>query len=808
MIKARASSKVKGTMRVNHQQVTYELKQRVLCALNKLSDRDTYKIGVEELEKTIECLKPDGIAPFLSCILDTDAEQKNVVRKECIRLMGTLVNLHEELMGPHIGKMVSSIVKRLKDPDTVVKDASVETFGVLASKMVNDSEESEGAFVTLVKPLFEALGEQNKHLQSGAALCLARVIDCTNDPPTSILQKMLAKTIKMLKNSHFMAKPAVIELNRSIIQAGGAPTQSLLSSAMGSFQDALKKSDWNTRKAAAIALGNIASNGGSFQSPFKISCIRSLESCRFDKVKPVREMILHSLHLWKTLPGPDAPEPSETGSSAKESYFGGDSGDVFSSIEFGGKDGLLRNMGTSSMKKNIFSSRKICESYADNPQQCKKNDWNIEIALPRALNVSLADGPSEESEESSVTKTFGRVNSDVTSTQDNGFEYVSVDDGLETSSISNLVSDNFETKFVAVSNENYKEVGSMKLIVPTQKIAADETISEQRYPSRMQDRKSLDSTVTQLSSHAIPGCCSQTANEINSIRKQLSEIENNQSNLMDLIKMLTTATMESLSTIQSKVSSLEQVVDHIAQGMEYGGRNYDLAAGKLLKKCPSVASPRNSLCTPRPSVDIRTQRPSTLSKKNSDIWEENGFSSTRSSISSVTEKSSTKTSGKFNQRTSGLVQSVFNRGLVSAKQSNPDVTNIVWKIVKDYLQEGNLDSAYVEALNSGDEHLLFELVGRTGPVLQSLSQKTASEVLTILSFFFVERRFISLIIPWLRQVVDISTIRGPNYLVLSSKVKRDILLAIQETTNLSFSNPADRRTVIQLATKLHQIWGK
>lgn len=217
-MKANAQMKARGPTRVNTQQVVFELKHKVVLALNKLTDRDTCQIGVDELEKMAECLTPDGIAPFLSCILDTDKEQKSAVRKECIRLMGTLVTFHESLVGLHLGKMVASIVKRLKDPDSVVRDACVETMGVLASKLSSHGDESDGVFVMLVKPLFEALGEQNKQMQSGSALCLARVIDNTHDPPVSILQRMLTRTTKLLKNPHFMAKPAVIELNRSIIQ--------------------------------------------------------------------------------------------------------------------------------------------------------------------------------------------------------------------------------------------------------------------------------------------------------------------------------------------------------------------------------------------------------------------------------------------------------------------------------------------------------------------------------------------------------------------------------------------------------------
>lgn len=205
--------KGKGTSR----QAAFELKHKVVLALNKLADRDTYQIGIEELEKTVECLTPDGVATFLSCILDTDSEQKSAVRKECIRLMGTMATFHELLVGPQLARMIGSIVKRLKDPDSVVRGACIETVGVLASKMSNGRFERDGVFTVLVRPLFEALGEQNKTIQSGSALCLSRVIDNIHDPPPLILQKMLSKTVKFLKNNHFMAKPAVIELNKSII---------------------------------------------------------------------------------------------------------------------------------------------------------------------------------------------------------------------------------------------------------------------------------------------------------------------------------------------------------------------------------------------------------------------------------------------------------------------------------------------------------------------------------------------------------------------------------------------------------------
>ncbi|GLT97443.1 hypothetical protein SLE2022_150080 [Rubroshorea leprosula] len=825
MMKAQTYARAKGPSKVNTQQVVFELKKKVNLALNKLADRDTYQMGVDELVKTAECLTPDKISPFLSCILDTDSEQKSAVRKECIRLMGTLARFHEGLVGPYLGKMVTSIVKRLKDPDSVVRDACVETMCVLASKLSSCVGDSNGVFVVLVKPLFEALGEQYKQVQSGAALCLASIIDNIHDPPPSILQRMLTRTVKLLKNPHFMAKPAVIELNRSIIQAGGATTHSALAAAMASIQEGLKNNDWTTRKAASVALAEIASSGASFLGSFKASCICSLESCRFDKVKPVRERVLHALQYWRSLPGPETPEPSEAGSSIK-----GDYGDLSSNGDSGWKDATRKKaVMNSAIRRKPLSVRNTSQNYVEDPQHSKEDDWHIEIAIPKPHHVSLADCHDEESEGSSVTKRLERMTT-VTSIHDIGYEFVPMDDKQECSSVSNLVTDNFRTKIVTVSPDHLGEGGSQKPMGRNQRFACEKITYEEEelYSKKLQDRRSLDSTVTESS---VPnGCCSQVANEMVCVRKQLMEIENKQSNLVVLLQAFSTGIMDSLSMLQSKVLSLEHVVEGIAQDLVHGGRYSDMVTSKLMKQSQGV-SPRLSTSTPRPSLDICNRQPS-LSVKSSDIWEEKVLC--RSNLSSSAKQSKevwTNHALKISRNPmENDVQKSSEQGIqimghvrknevtpssacvlfssTNSRQSRAGSMNSLWQNVKGFLCEGDLDSAYTEALSSGNELVLIELLDRTGPVVESLSHKTICDILSILASYILEQRYMNSIIPWLQQVVELSTTHGPNHLVLSPDAKRELLLAIQEAMNMEFSNPTERRSITQLAMKLHQIWGK
>ncbi|CAK9327902.1 unnamed protein product [Citrullus colocynthis] len=826
MMKPQGYVKGRAPTKVTAQQLVFELKQKVVLALNKLADRDTYQIGFDELEKTAECIAPDMITPFLSCILDTDSEQKSAVRQECIRLMGTLAKFHEGLIRPHLRRMVGSIVKRLKDPDSAVRDACVETCGILASKLINGGDESDEVFVTLVKPIFEALGEQHKQMQSGSAFCLARIIDNTQDPPISILQRMLARTTKLLKNPHFMAKPAVIDLNRSIIQAGGASNRNVLSAAILGIQEALKNSDWTTRKAASVALGEIAASCGSFLGSFKASCIHSLESCRFDKVKPVRDIILQTLQYWNNIQGPDTPEPSEAGSSIKENLCGGDFSDVTSSVEHGKRDAAIKKVGVGSTRGRIpLNMRKTSQSYLENAQHFKPNDCHIEIAVPQKRNQSLSGFQTEESEGSTVTKTFQGVSTDATDMHDVEYDYIRMDDKQECSSVSNFLPGQ---EFGTVYQESHEDTSVHKSTDRNKRFVNEGVTSEgQIYSTKVKDRRSLDSVVTESSCQIVQEYDSEIANDMVCIRKHLLEIENKQSNLMDLFKEFTSGIMDSLSAIQSRVVGLEHVVYGLSQDLLNGSRYSDLSNSKFMKQNQSLNSPRLSTCTPRPSVDIPGRQSSLLSLKHSSIWDENVAVRSRlsnatkhgsdiwrktNSVKNPPEKEVQKYCGEGMQNSSSRHLRNANTVFASSPSANvrqfSDGKNSISKCVSGFLRQGDVDAAYMEALRSGDEVVLFELLDQTGPVLECLSPKTISNILRILASFLPEQRFIRCIIPWLQQVVDLSTMHGANSLGLSAKDRQEFVLAIQEASKSDFSNPSETRLVTQLATKLCYIWGK
>ncbi|KAI3496309.1 hypothetical protein L1887_38666 [Cichorium endivia] len=519
---------------------------------------------------------------------------------------------------------------------------------------------------------------------------------------------MLTKTTKFLNNPHFMVKPAIIELNRSIIQAGGASSESNLSDAMISIQEALKNTDWNTRKAASLALMEFASSKRSYFGSFKSSCICSLESCRFDKVKPVRDTVVHALQMWKS---------------------------------------LKENNG---------------HSYVKSPHNSKPNDWNIQVNVPNTRNVSLTSSNDEESEGSCVTKTF-------TSTQEIGYEYVPMDDKHRFSSASNIENKKFEDKLMGVK----------KLLVEK-----EISTEEQRYYEKIEDRRSLESNVMESSCEILHGCCMQTSKEMSLFQEKLLEIDSKQSNLLDLLQIFTTKTTDSLSTIQSKVSSLEHVVDQMAQKIGHEKKHLK-STTKFLNKTSNTTSPRPSTCTPRQSLETLT-RQSPFGRGKSGISTNQGIDSWMDLITRnhVGNNSSINRKNAFEVKNGGV------------------------KILKGYLSEKELDAAYVDALNCGDDVALVYLLDKTGPVLEMLSHRTANVIVSTLSSFLSEQRFLNSIIPWLQQVVELSGGHGQKNLMLTAKTRREFLYAIQEAMNKEFTNASTKRSITQLVTKLHQVWGK
>ncbi|KAM7484295.1 hypothetical protein LguiA_000304 [Lonicera macranthoides] len=517
-----------------------DLKHRVITCLNKLSDRDTLAVATTELESIAKTLTHESFSPFLTCLSTTDSSEKSPVRKQCVRLLGLLSAEHRDALSPHLSKMLSAVIRRLRDPDSAVRSACIDSVSSMASHI------TKPPFSLFIKPLVEAVFlEQDYNAQIGSAMCLAAAIDSSRDPEPVQLQKLLQRLSKLVKNDSFKAKPALLSLIGSIGSAGGASNRNVLNYLIPCLVEFLRSEDWAARKAAAEALARLALKERNLLTEFKSSCLASLESRRFDKVKLVRETMNRALELWKEVPGDS--EEAQPLSQSNSSSKGSANGRCFPTVAKGSHDvGLAtpqpkKTISTSRSPPSVGSStfekrnplksshRKSSVPMSNKVDSKKPSDWTIEIAAPRAPTSILACKDSVRSR-----------------------NFV-LPDFAESESCSDL---NPETKCVLFDNvcaeKSYKFAGSRfgSRVVPYH--------GNDNYELDLADSNAMEDVYVSQ----------KEVENLSLIQKQLLQIENQQSSLLNLLQRFIGSSQSGITSLETRVNGLEKALDEIS---------YDLA---------------------------------------------------------------------------------------------------------------------------------------------------------------------------------------------------------------------------------------
>ncbi|XP_010470180.1 PREDICTED: microtubule-associated protein TORTIFOLIA1-like [Camelina sativa] len=295
-----------------------DLKQRVIACLNRLSDRDTLSLAAAELDSIALNLSPETFPLFINCLQSTDSSAKSPVRKHCVSLLSVLSRSHGDSLAPHLSKMVSTVLRRLRDPDSSVR-AACATASVDMTTSITGTP-----FSILLGPMIETLiHDCDPNAQIGAAVCLAAAVDAADELDVEQLQKALPKIGKLLKSEGFKAKPELLGVIGSVIGAVGGRNsdKAVLDWLLPNVSEYLSSNDWRARKAAAEAMARVAMAEEELAPLYKKACVGILESRRFDKVKLVRETMNRTLSLWKQLEGGSA-EVSESTSSSKSAHPG------------------------------------------------------------------------------------------------------------------------------------------------------------------------------------------------------------------------------------------------------------------------------------------------------------------------------------------------------------------------------------------------------------------------------------------------------------------------------------------------------
>ncbi|XP_027340909.1 TORTIFOLIA1-like protein 1 isoform X4 [Abrus precatorius] len=764
-----------------------ELKQRILTSLSKLSDRDTHQIAVDDLQKTINALSPDAIPMILNCLYDAATDPKPAVKKESLRLLTVVCAAHPDAAAAHLTRIIAHVVRRLKDADSSVRDACRDAVGALAARYLKAGEGAGGggdngggggvgSVVGLfVKPLFEAMGEQNKGVQAGAAVCMAKMVECAGDVPVPAFQKLCPRICKLLNSPNFLAKAAILPVVGSLSQVGAIAPQSL-EHLLPSIHECLNSTDWATRKAAAEALSSLALHSSSLVTDKAAPTVAALEASRFDKIKPVRDSITEALQLWKKVAGngdgsPDDSKPSsgrcisfvldineKTDPSVKDSSSSSSNMDPTAKAKAAG----ISEKAVVILKKKApaLTDKELNAEFFQKLERRGSGDLPVEVVVPRrCLNSSNSNNDQES--EASAKDSKERINSRGS-------------DGN--------------------SRQRYYD-----------------DIAHDRYPEKRVNAKELRTKAydtderTEIDQREVPFSNNNRGNWL-AIQRQLLQLERQQVHLMNMLQDFMGGSHDSMVTLENRVRGLERIVEDMSRDLSIssGRRGKGNALGMRGRgpswrsdmsegwDFPGYGASRNGQISSRRAFGVhegdqggnrrawdKAAMPIRLGEGPSarSVWQASKDEATLEAIRVAGEDNGTS------RATRVAIPEMTAEALADDNVGQErDAIWTSWSNAMDALQVGDVDSAFAEVLSTGDDFLLVKIMDRTGPVIDQLSSEVACEIVHAIGQFLLEQNLYDICLSWIQQLLEIVLENGPDTFGIAMEVKKELLLNLHEAS--------------------------
>ncbi|KAM1057248.1 hypothetical protein ACFX2A_031210 [Malus domestica] len=884
-----------------------ELKQRILTSLSKLSDRDTYQIAVEDLEKIIQTLPPESLPMLLNCLYDASADPKPAVKKESLRLLSLVSASHPDFTSTHLTKIIAHVVKRLKDADSGVRDACRDSIGSLSAQYLKAHSVSDNGSVVglFMKPLFEAMMEQNKGVQSGAALCMAKIVDCALEPPVSSFQKLCPRICKLLNNPNFLAKSSLLPVVSSLSQVGAIAPQSL-DNLQQSIHDCLGSPDWATRKAAADVLIALALHSSNMITDRTASTLTVLEACRFDKIKPVRDSMTEALQFWKKIAGKGGDEapnekkvPSHKNSESAELSEKNEpkNSKAGERIEQGAKgssngssptsDSVSRSKASGdkmvvALKKKppVLTDKELNPEFFQKLEKRVSDDLPVEVVVPRRhVNSSNSNNEVEpEANDTDSKETLNRIANSQSDDIHGSFssKYRNIERGLaglytKQRDHDDLARDKFPEERVNGKDSRTRAVDIDERIDINQR-----ELSTSRAGFSKTDGQPEGSFVNNKGNWL-------------AIQRQLLQLERQQGHLTSMLQDFMGGSHDSMVTLENRVRGLERVVEDLARDLSIssgrrGGNfsmGYEGAPNRPLGKYngfPDYTSNKfgrggdgrilfgERFAQNDGHVSGMRGRGPTWRSDMSEVWDfstyggsRNGQTSSRKAVGGgpVDGRSPKSENGsdqgnsrrawdkgagpvRFGEgpsarsvwqaskdeatleaiRVAGEDNGTSRAGRVAIPELTAEAMeddtvgqerNPIWNSwtnAMDALQVGDVDTAFVEVLSTGDDLLLVKLMDRSGPAIDQLSNETATEVLHAVGQFLSEPNLFDVCLAWIQQLVEIVLENGSDVFGLPADVKKELVLNLHEAS-VTMDPPEDWEgaTPDQLLVQLASSWG-
>ncbi|KAF9666957.1 hypothetical protein SADUNF_Sadunf16G0282600 [Salix dunnii] len=830
---------------------SFQAKAALLGVVTSLS-----QVALEDLHSITRSLPPYAVPVLLNSLYQSSSDPTNkpIIKRVSLQVLSLYCQCHHDLKLPRLTKIISHIVKRLRDSDSSVRTACCDSIGVLSGLYLKDRA---GLFT---EPLFDAMRAPNKGVQLGAAMCIVKMVECAQLDSILIgeFQKLCPRISRLLSCKNFLVKAELLGVVKSLSQVGAIAPQGL-EPLLQNIHDCLGSTDWVTRKAAADALSAIALHSSCLIADGAAnSTLTMLEACRFDKIKPVRDSMTEALQLWKKIAGKGEGVPDDQKSSSldgerheqaelpdknlnlndrrKESSAKDASNGTSPT-----KDSASKSKGGGIPDKAVLILKKKTHALTDKDlnleffQKLEKRgsgDLPVEVVVPRrCLNASNFN--NEEESEPNDSESRGGPNCTGNSQSDD-------------------VHGAFNNKFRNI------ERGI------TGKDLRTKTFDDERININHRESSGSHAGFSKSDGQSEGSFINNKGNWL-AIQRQLLQLERRQAHLMNMLQDFMGGSHNSMVTLENRVRGLERVVEDLAHDLtistgrrgnnfamgfegssnrplgkyngfsdysstKYNGRvplgerfsQSDATASGMRGRggshwrsdtsdawdFPTYGASRNGQAVSRRapgsgSLDVRSPK----SEHESDqvgsrrAWDKgvgpvrHGEGPSARSVWQASKDEATLEAIRVAGEDIGLAWTT--RVTIPAEAMGDDNVGqerdpiwISWSNAMDALKKGDMDTAYAEVVSTGDDLLLVKLMDRSGPVVDQLSNETACEVLNAIVQFLMELNLLDICLSWIQQLADIVLENGSQVFGIPMELKKDILLNLHEAST-SMEPPQD-----------------
>jgi len=194
----------------------------------------------------------------------------------------------------------------VKEGDPGLHVVVSDSVGALVQNVLGnlDLDEQVIEVDAVLKQVFVALQLTGKAPQSGAGLCLTKILQ---NSPVNALRRLTGSIIKRIQESlghaNCKCQQQLLESVIALVLAVSDDFAPFLASFMPLLIDQTKQTDWNVKKTAIDVVYTLASMLKPQTALYKRELLQVLKQQRFEKVKPVRDAASEALIAVQQLPG-------------------------------------------------------------------------------------------------------------------------------------------------------------------------------------------------------------------------------------------------------------------------------------------------------------------------------------------------------------------------------------------------------------------------------------------------------------------------------------------------------------------------